>query len=139
MQFEEEIVVDAPPTMVFSLYADVAAWKEWDPEVVESSIDGEFKAGSSGSLKPLKGPEAKITFTDVVKNASFTVQSRLPLCVMRFEHELAPDGSGTRVIHRVSFKGLLSPLFGRVIGAQIRRGLPGTLRGLKDAAEASAG
>ncbi|MCL2346495.1 MAG: SRPBCC family protein [Desulfobulbus sp.] len=135
MQFEESIEVQASPQTVFALYADVSAWASWDPDVSSSSIAGAFASGSTGKLKPSNGPEAKITLTEVVANQSFTVESRLPLCVMRFEHELSPTASGTTVVHRVSFAGFLSPLFSRIIGSSIRKGLPQTMAGLKRAVE----
>lgn len=87
-------------------------------------------------LEPSKGPKAKITFSEVVPNRSFTVNSKLPLCVMRFEHELSGSSGQTKVVHRVVFVGLLAPLFGRLIGSQIRKGLPNTLQGLKRVSEA---
>jgi hypothetical protein len=68
-------------------------------------------------------------------NRLFTVESKLPLCTMRFEHELSPVGNQIQALHRVSFVGFLSPLFGRLIGSQIQKGLPRTLEGLKRAAE----
>lgn len=126
MQFEQQVEIAAPAKTVFALYADVARWAAWDPDVKESSIEGSVASGATGSLRPLKGPDTHISFTEVIENRSFTVESRLPLCVMRFEHELSESqgGSMTRATHRVSF-----------IGPQIRSGLPGTMLGLKRAAE----
>jgi len=135
MQFEEKILVNAPVDKLYSLYANVSGWSSWDPDVKSSSISGQFSSGATGTLQPSSGPKAKITFTEVVPNCSFTVESKLPLCAMRFEHELAPLGNQVQVLHRVSFVGLLAPLFGRLIGSQIRKGLPHTLEGLKRAAE----
>lgn len=135
MQFEEQIVIAAPPEKVFALYENVTAWSSWDPDVKTSSIEGSFSSGASGSLQPSSGPKARIKFTEVMPNRSFTVETKLPLCVMRFEHELTLLPSGTNAKHRVTFQGLLSPFFGRVIGSQIRKGLPNTLQGLKRAAE----
>jgi hypothetical protein len=135
MQFEEQILIAAPPEKVFALYENVTAWSSWDPDVKASSIEGSFSSGASGSLQPSSGPKARIKFTEVMPNRSFTVETKLPLCVMRFEHELTLLPSGTNAKHRVTFQGLLSPFFGRVIGSQIRKGLPNTLQGLKRAAE----
>lgn len=135
MQFQNEISISASAEKVFSIYTDVSGWSSWDPEVRASSIVGPFQTGASGTLKPTKGPEAKIAITDVVSNHSFTVESRLPLCIIRFEHVLTPGAKGTRALHRVSFHGFLAPLFGRLIGGQIGRSLPQTLLGLKHAAE----
>ena len=135
MQFEEKVLVSASAEKLFSFYANVSGWPSWDTEVKSSAIDGPFSSGTTGTLQPSSGPKAKITFTEVVANRSFSVENKLPLCVMRFEHELAPVGNQTQALHRVSFVGLLAPLFGRLIGSQIAKGLPRTLEGLKRAAE----
>ena len=135
MQFEERIRIKATPEQIFAIYMNVSAWSNWDPDVLSSSIDGEFVSGIKGKLKPSKGPEAKIEFTEVTNNKSFTTISKLPLCKMSFEHELAPLGEETEAIHRVVFSGLLSPLFGRLIGSGIKKGLSATMQGLKNAAE----
>ena len=135
MKFEECVAIKAPIAKVFAMYADVGAWKTWDPDVKSSSIEGSFVSGALGTLQPTKGPKAKIVFKEVVPNSSFTVESKLPLCVMRFEHELSEVNGQTQAIHRVTFEGLLSPVFGRLIGRQIKKGLPYTLDGLKRAVE----
>ena len=135
VQFEEQIVIAAQPEKIFALYANVAAWSSWDPDVKTSSIEGSFSSGASGSLQPSSGPKVRIKFTEVMPNRSFTVESKLPLCVLRFEHELTLLPSGTNAKHRVTFQGLLSPFFGRVIGSQIRKALPNAMQALKRAAE----
>jgi hypothetical protein len=138
IQFSEEITINTNPEHVFNIYKDVPNWNRWDPEVASSSIDGQFIAGTQGKLKPTKGPNAKMEIVSVKENTSFTVQSRLPLCIMTLEHDLFTLERATRVIHRVKFNGLLSFFFGRVIGNQIKKGLSSTLRGLKKAAETNA-
>jgi hypothetical protein len=135
MQFEEKTLISAPIEKVFSLYANVSGWSSWDPDIKSSSIDGPFSSGATGTLQPSSGPKSRIIFTAVVPNRSFTVESKLPLCLMRFEHELLTINSQTQALHRVSFVGLLAPLFGLLIGFQIRKGLPHSLSGLKRAAE----
>ena len=135
MKFEECVAIEAPIAKVFAMYADVGNWKTWDPDVKSSTIEGPFVSGSLGTLQPTKGPKAKIVFKEVVANSSFTVESKLPLCVMRFEHELSEMNGETQALHRVIFEGVLSPVFGRLIGRQIKKGLPHTLEGLKRAVE----
>ena len=135
MRFEEEIFVATDARRIFALYVDVNGWSIWDPEVRAASINGQFVAGSTGTLRPKQGPPVKITFTSVEPNRSFTVESKLFFCVMRFEHELSEGPEHTKVVHRVVFSGPLAPIFGRLIGSGIRKGLPRTLRGLKAEAE----
>jgi len=136
MNFESKIIIKASTKEVFELYEDVAKWSTWDPDVKTSSIEGKFETGAIGKLKPTSGPESKILFFSVVTDESFTVNSNLPLCKMSFEHELSSVGNNEiEVIHRVSFSGFLAPIFGRLIGSGIKKGLPHTLNGLKVAAE----
>lgn len=136
MQFAENIVISSSPEKVFSLYADVKNWSCWDPDVKNSSINGAFISGASGTLEPTKGPKAHILFTDVIQNRLFTVEAKLPLCKIRFEHEIdSTHTDSVNVIHRVTFDGILSPVFGTLVGRQIKKALPSTLLGLKTAAE----
>lgn len=135
MKFSETIIINAPVEKIFQLYESVEHWKDWDAEVESSSITGEFKTGAIGKLKPKKGPQASIEITEVTKPHSFTASSKLPLCLMQFEHQLTSDGDTTKVTHSVTFSGALSFLFGRLIGSGIKKGLPISLSGLKKAAE----
>lgn len=61
--------------------------------------------------------------------------SKLPFCLLSFEHQLEAKGEITEVTHRVKFSGLTSFLFGKVVGKKIYDGLPSTLEGLKKRAE----
>ena len=135
MHFEERIDIQATAAIVFAVYADVAQWSSWDPGVRSSSIDGAFVSGASGFLKPSKGPESRILFSEIIQDSSFTVECKLPFCLMKFEHELLSSPAGVGALHRVNFSGPLAPIFGRLIGNQIRNGLAHTMTGLKCAAE----
>ncbi len=138
MQFEATIEINAPASAVFALYADVANWPTWDGDVKSASIEGPFNSGARGVIVPNGGPKSEIAFTYVVRNKGFTAQCKLPLCIMRFEHELVPHGQGTHATHRVVFEGWLAPVFGRLIGSGMRKTLPHAMQGLKAAAEKSA-
>jgi hypothetical protein len=142
MKFEASTKINATSADVFSLYADVSGWPTWDPDVKTASLAGAFISGAKGVIVPKGGPKSEIIFTEVVNSKKFTAQCKLPLCVMRFEHELdearGAEGAGTQATHRVIFQGPLAPLFGRLIGSGMRKTLPNTLAGLKQAAEGRA-
>jgi len=137
MDFKEDILINASPATVFSRYADVSSWNEWDADVKSASITGEFKTGTKGILAPAKGPKATFVLSEVSIDRSFTSKTGLPLCTMLFEHSLVPTDDATRAIHRVSFSGPLRFLWRRIIGTQIERGLPHALRGLKEICEST--
>jgi hypothetical protein len=65
-------------------------------------------------IAPYGGPKSEIIFTEVVKGKKFIAQCKLPLCVMRFEHELDD-----------------------AMGSGMRKTLPNALAGLKKTAEAT--
>lgn len=72
-----------------------------------------------------------IEVTSVVPDRSFTLAGGILWFHMVFEHELAALGDATMVVHRVTFSGVLTFLLGRLVGAQVRQGLPKTLASLK--------
>jgi uncharacterized protein YndB with AHSA1/START domain len=135
MQVESRVTIAVPPEKIFEIYADVRNWKTWDPDTKESSIDGPFQTGSKGKITPPKGMTVPMNFISVVPDKSFTVESRIPLFRMVFEHELNATAAGTEVVHRVTFSGALSFLLGRIVGNPLRTGLPITLASLKRLAE----
>ena len=138
MQVEHSILVQATAEAIFRIYEDVSAWHTWDPDTKRASLEGPFAVGSRGSLTPAKGNTVPMLVTKVESNSCFTVESRIPLFRMVFEHELHPEGNAVRVTHRVTFSGLLTFLLGRMLVKQLNHGLPVTLASLKRRAEGAA-
>ncbi|MDX2183264.1 MAG: SRPBCC family protein [Gemmatimonadaceae bacterium] len=136
--FEGTVTVRCTPAVVFALYADAAGWAAWDPDIRGATREGPFVSGAVGTITPKQGPTMTIRLTSVVPDRSFDAEARLPGCTMRFEHWLEPQGDSTRVTHRVVFTGPLAFVFRALIGPGLRRGIPGTMAGLKAAAEARA-
>lgn len=135
MQFEETIFIQAPASVIFEQYMQVENWSLWDESVENADLEGEFKIGAFGSLKPISGPKGTFTLSEVTLNQSFTTETKLPFCLITFEHSLREIESGIHVIHRVNFTGALSCLFSRLIGSSIKKGLPQAMQGLKSLCE----
>jgi hypothetical protein len=135
MYIEHSQRVTATPARIFALYADVANWTQWDPDLKASSIDGAFASGTTGTVEPKSGPKSKVLFTDVQPDRGFAVECKLPLCLMRFEHSLKPAGGATLVTHGVRFSGPLAWFFGRVIGNGMKKSLPHAVSSLQAVAE----
>ncbi|MBL8386168.1 MAG: SRPBCC family protein [Burkholderiales bacterium] len=135
MQIAHSIVVEAAPERVFRLYADVARWHTWDPDTREARLDGPFAVGTRGSLTPTRGNTVPMVITELVPDVCFTVECRIPLFTMRFEHLLQPAGAMVHVTHRATFSGALAPLLGRLLARRLDAGLPVTLASLKRHAE----
>lgn len=135
MSIEYCIRIDRSREHIFSIYKDVDSWAQWDPDIEAVSLDGDFVTGTPGWLKPVGAPKTATKMVSVNEPASFTVESKLPFCTMTFEHVLETADEATDVTHRVLFSGALAPVFSRLIGGKIRKGIQGTMEGLKDYAE----
>lgn len=138
MHIEHTTTTTAPPATVFAIYQDVANWHTWDPDTKRAFIEGPFAVGSRGCLTPTRGNTVPMLLTWVESARGFTVESRIPLLRMVFEHVLTPVPGGTQVLHRVTLSGLLSRVLGPMLIRQLDAGLPVTLRNLKALAESRA-
>jgi hypothetical protein len=136
MKLEDSIKIIASPAQVFAVYKDVANWPTWDPETVAASINGDFVVGTTGKIKPGKEPETKITWVEVTRDKSFTVECKLPLCKMQFIHEMTAENDQTLVVNKIELTGLLSSIFGLLIGSKLKQGVHQSLLGLKAHIEA---
>lgn len=131
-------ITTARPQDVWALWEAVPRWTEWDEGLDAISIDGPFQVGTTGHIKPTGGPKLKFALIEVDPGRTFTDETRLPLCKLRFAHTLETEADGrTAVTLTVSFHGLLRPLFQRVIGKDIARELAGQVRRLTEFAEAT--
>jgi uncharacterized protein YndB with AHSA1/START domain len=137
MQSEHRITIAATPQTVFRIYEDVSHWHTWDPDTRAASLDGPFQVGTRGQLTPTQGRTVPMELVAVVPDRLFTVESRIPLFRMLFQHELTPGREGTEVVHRVVFAGLLTLLLGPLLAKRLNAGLPVTLARLKSLAESS--
>jgi hypothetical protein len=136
MHVEHRITVAASPESIFRIYEDVQNWPTWDPDTQRAFIDGPFQAGSAGRLTPSKGNTVPMLLTKVAPARCFTVESKIPLFRMVFEHKLISVAGATEVLHRVTFSGLLAIMLGPMLIKRLNAGLPVTLRKLKALAEA---
>lgn len=131
MQFEQSISIHSNPSEIYSVYENVSDWPTWDPETESASLDGEFIVGATGKIKPKGAPESIIKLIEVTRNHSFSVECNLPLCKMKFVHELNKTDKTTEVINKIIFTGILAPIFGRLIGKGINKSVTHSLTGLK--------
>lgn len=134
-QFEHSETTTASPEQLWAHYSDPVTWPRWDHGTAEVTIDGPMAAGTTGKLKPVKGPRARFVFTDVTPGVGFTDVTRLPLARLTFAHVIEPVSGSSRITHRVSLSGPLSPLFARVVGRTIAAELPSAMRALVRLAE----
>ena len=136
--FEHETTTAAPRETIWSVWKDVADWPQWDDGIEEVTLNGEFAVGATGKLKPSGGPRFPFEVTEIKDGHAFTDVTKLPLARLTFAHELRDgDQQGeTTIFQRISIEGPLTFLWSRVIGKDLKKDVPGTMRSLAEYAEA---
>ena len=128
--FEHTEYTSASPESIWAQWSDETSWPVWDRGVEHVSLEGPFTVGTKGTLKPAGGPRVHYELTDVRPGEGFADVTKLPLARMRFEHWAVREADRTRLTHRVTISGPATPLFSRVIGRGIAKGLPETVETL---------
>ena len=135
--WETEIRVQTQATKesIWSRWESIETWSDWDNSVEYAYLNKSFQEGSTGLMKPKGGPKTKFRITKIIKNRIFITQSRLPFCIIDFIHEIVQGENSIEVIHRIEMKGVLSFLFSKIMGADMAKDLPSSVRALIKLAE----
>lgn len=137
--YEHSIDTTADPEAVWSLYRDVATWPEWNAAVAAVVLDGEFAAGSTGTLTPRGQRGLPFRLVTTVDGGGYTSETDIAETVtLRLTNTLKPlDGGGTRVTHRAELVGPAAEFFGQSFGPVIANGIPPAMHALVDRAARS--
>jgi len=124
-QYEETLTIEASADAVWALWSHPGTWPTWDKEVKWAQLEGDFVQGGQGQIQPASGPKIAFTLIEVEVGKRFTNRAKLPLTTMDFSHGYRPAENNrlATITHGVTFRGLLAPLFGRLIGRSIAKHL----------------
>ena len=110
------------PEEVWRRWAEVETWHEWDTEVKEASLKGNFELSAKGTLTLKTGPETSFTITEFIPEQSYTFTTDLPLAKLHVKRYFSKNR--TAFTHEVGFTGTLAPLFGFLLGRRFEEVLP---------------
>jgi len=146
MHIEQQIKIDTTPEKIFSIYKDVKGWSRWDIGLDYSSIDGEFKKGAKGEIKPKKAPNPiEFIIEEVEENKHFTTFSDSILCSFKYDFTLeSREDNQTVAKHQIwievkkPYRYIFPIAFifaNKFIGKSMENDLPKALKNLKLLAE----
>ena len=137
-----EILIDAPPSTVWSILTDFDAYPDWNPFI--TSAVGTLTVGErlDVRLAPPGGKPMtfKPTVTEIAAERSLEWLGRLVLPGLfdgRHRFEVLANGGGTRLLQTERFTGVLVPLLTKRLDTQTRAGFEAMNSALKARAEAS--
>ncbi|GGL90251.1 SRPBCC family protein [Nakamurella endophytica] len=144
------VVSSAPPEAFFDRWADTATWPEWNSDTEWVRMDGPFREGATGTLRPRGGPTVGFRIERLVPGREFVDVSRLPGARLTFAHtvttraaaggadsDVPADGTRTEVSVVIDLSGPLAPVWRLVLGRGLRRSVHRDLVALARAAEAA--
>lgn len=114
----------ASPNAIWKIWQDVSNWNTWDHGLEFSKIDGSFKTGTTGTLKPKGGPivQTKLIYVEPVK--IFVDEAKLTLARIIVSHFLTEHEGKTQVTHQIEMKGPLAFFWSYLIGRNMKKNLP---------------
>ncbi len=137
-KFEHTELTKASPQEIWKRWSKVELWAEQDKDVQWARLEGPFAVGSKILLKPKGSPKTSTYLTEVTVNKSFTSESKIPLGILRFEHEMGKEKNKRGQIeftHRVTITGPLTFFFRKLFGNNMAKGLPEMMQKLAILAE----
>jgi hypothetical protein len=133
LSFSRAVEIPAPPSLVWSIMADVSRWPEWTPSVSRVTLlsTDQLSVGSRVRIFQPKLPSAVWRVTELNSGANFTWVSRAPGVTVRARHVVEPIDIGARAKLSINYEGLLGGLLARWVGDLNERYLALEAEGLK--------
>ena len=141
-EFEHREEGRASKSALWALYSNVSTWPEWDKGIEWIRLDGEFKEGTSGTIKPVGQGELPFRLTMVAVDGGCSDETEIPGAgvTIGFKHTLESVGDGRcRITHHVSIFGPGSGALAPEIGPEMAKGIPETMQSLLRMAQARSG
>ncbi|GAB2574890.1 SRPBCC family protein [Spirosoma areae] len=133
--FSYTVKTSAAPEIIWRIWTDVPAWKDWDEGLKTAELNGSFTALTTGTLIPDRGPKSKFVLVEVIPNQTYTFKTKLPLGALYVKRYLTTQSGETTFTHEVWFAGVTKGIFGRALGRNYRKILPGVMEKIKAIAE----
>jgi len=132
-EYEHSIEGKVSRSALWGLYSDVTTWPEWDKGIERIRLDGEFREGTSGTIKPVRQDQLPFRLTKVTVNGGFSDETEIPGAgvTIGFKHTLESVGNGScKITHQVSIFGPGAGYVAPTIGPEMVRGIPDTMQSL---------
>ena len=115
-EWSHEVVSTARPEQVWTLYAEVERWTQWDAGLEGVTLDGPFAVGSRGTMAVSGQPPLTWELVEVVDGELFTDVTEIPgVATLTFVHRVAAHPSGSLITHEVRIEGPAADRLGPMV------------------------
>lgn len=133
--FSFTISVNTTKANAWHTLIDVQNWHQWDTELLEANLEGIFKTGAKGTMKPKTGPKLKFYISELIPNHSYTINTIMPVGELVIKRSLIETNNEVHFTDDIAFTGFLKYIFGFMLGGQFRKVLPEVMNNFKRIAE----
>ena len=133
---EYAVEISATAETIWSIFRDVAAWKNWNAGIEQIDIDGPFATGTWFTMKPPGEEALRSQLVDVRENVCFVDETRVGDLAILVAHRIEALGpERTRIVYAVDAHGPQASEIGPAVSADF----PEVLASLSRLAEAKSG
>lgn len=109
---------------VWDIWKNVADWKVWNEDVVESTLNDSFETGGTIKLKLKQGPKVDVTLENVTENKCFTDCVHLPGAKLLRTHEIKSTDEGLEIKTTLAIKGAMANFYIKAVGEKLLEAIP---------------
>jgi hypothetical protein len=133
---EASLETKASPAQVWTVWSDINRWPEWNPDMIESRLDGPLAAGTTGMIHTRSGGKHDVVVTRFEDGRSFELESgAMPGMKLGIRATVTPSGAGTRISQAFEARGPFAGIGGAMMGGMILKTFGEVLAGLKTKVE----
>lgn len=118
---------DLAPEELWHVLANISGWADIDKNIENISVEGIPAKGSKFVLKPKGGPRLTFVVGDFDPPSTYSDICQMPFATMKTTHCLSRKDVTTIDI-QIVIEGLLSPIWGFLVGQKHANGLPAQTR-----------
>jgi hypothetical protein len=128
------MTVNAMMHDIWAVWVDVNAWKSWDPGIDSTEMRGNFKTGTTFTLRPQGGEPVQVLIKTVTQGEEFSDETALPFGLIRNYHRMEAHGHRVRITHEVEAEVTagMESMFAKTIWPHLQGGVSLALGNIVD-------
>jgi hypothetical protein len=128
---EHSVETTALPEDVWRVWADVPRWPEWNADLANAELEGDFAVGGTIRMTSADGEVIELRMAEAAEPELFVDQADFGTTVVRTTHRAEPG----RIVYRMEITGQEADTVGPELGPQISGDFPDVLKALVELAE----
>lgn len=133
---ESSVATTAKPEIIWNRWIDLASWKQWNPSVISSFLNGGLRTGAKGEIRMTNGQNATFEVAFVEPDKGFDLMSHVWGGTLTFQQRIESVGGVQRMTVKVVIEGWFSLIYGYSMRYLLKKELPTCLTQLAVLVEA---